>query len=95
MYFYQVTDGSNELNLTKESRMLYVLGKETLLALKNSSVLILGLRGLGVEVGKLVACDTFFLILSIAKNVILAGVKSVGLLDDELVEARDLSAQAC
>jgi hypothetical protein len=31
--------------------MLYVLGKETLMAMKNSRVLIVGLRGLGVEVG--------------------------------------------
>jgi len=47
----QVTDGGEGINLLKESRMLYVLGKETLVALKSTNVLIVGLRGLGVEVG--------------------------------------------
>lgn len=42
---------SDDLNITKDSRMFYVLGKETMLAMKSSSVLIIGLRGLGVEVG--------------------------------------------
>ena len=43
-----------------------------------SNVLIVGANGLGAE---------------IAKNVILAGVKSVTLLDDSLAEWSDLSAQ--
>ena len=43
-----------------------------------SNVLIVGANGLGAEV---------------AKNVILAGVKSVTLLDDGLAEWTDLSAQ--
>lgn len=45
-----------------------------------SNVLIVGANGLGGEV---------------AKNVILAGVKSVTLLDDGLAEWSDLSAQVC
>lgn len=45
-----------------------------------SNVLIVGANGLGAEV---------------AKNVILAGVKSVTLLDDGLAEWTDLSAQVC
>lgn len=46
--------------------------------MSESNVLIVGLRGLGVE---------------IAKNVILAGVKSVGLLDNQPVAINDLGAQ--
>jgi len=54
------------------------MGHEAQRKMGNSTVLIIGLRGLGVE---------------IAKNVILAGVKGVVLHDDQPVEIADLSAQ--
>lgn len=60
------------------SRQLYVMGHEAQEKLQGSNVLIVGLRGLGVE---------------IAKNVILAGVKSVGLMDGGITELDDLGAQ--
>ncbi|QRG40836.1 ubiquitin-activating enzyme E1 1 [Candidozyma auris] len=60
------------------SRQLYVLGKEAMLKMQNANVLIIGLRGLGVE---------------IAKNVALAGVKSLSLYDPKPVEIQDLSSQ--
>ena len=60
------------------SRQLYVMGHEAQRKMGSASVCIIGLRGLGVE---------------IAKNVILAGVKSVVLVDDEPVEIADLSSQ--
>ncbi|KAK6465800.1 hypothetical protein DFJ63DRAFT_33136 [Scheffersomyces coipomensis] len=60
------------------SRQLYVLGKEAMLKMQNANVLIIGLKGLGIE---------------IAKNVALAGVKSLALYDPEPVEIQDLSSQ--
>ncbi|KAI5785600.1 hypothetical protein DFH27DRAFT_264961 [Peziza echinospora] len=60
------------------SRQLYVLGHEAMKRMSASNVLIVGLKGLGVE---------------IAKNVCLAGVKSVTLYDPNPVEIADLSAQ--
>lgn len=60
------------------SRQLYVLGKEAMIKMQNANVLIIGLKGLGVE---------------IAKNVALAGVKSLSLYDPSPVELRDLSTQ--
>jgi ubiquitin-activating enzyme E1 len=55
-----------------------ITGHEAQKKLSESNVLIVGLKGLGVE---------------IAKNVILAGVKSVGLLDNAPVAIADLGAQ--
>jgi len=60
------------------SRQLYVLGHEAMKKMSSSNILIMGLKGLGVE---------------IAKNIILAGVKSVTLYDPSPVEIADLSAQ--
>lgn len=60
------------------SRQLYVMGHDAQRKMASSDILIVGLNGLGVE---------------IAKNVILAGVRSVTLLDDEPVLAADLSSQ--
>lgn len=60
------------------SRQLYVLGHEAMKQMLESNVLILGLRGLGVE---------------IAKNVALAGVKSITLYDPAPVAVEDLSTQ--
>ena len=53
-------------------------GKEAMERMQNASVLISGLKGLGME---------------IAKNVILSGVKSVTLHDTEKVEVADLGCQ--
>ncbi|KAJ3103441.1 hypothetical protein HDU97_010187 [Phlyctochytrium planicorne] len=76
------------------SRQLYVLGHKAMIAMSQSNVLIVGLKGLGIEIGELswvltaFVSDTFT-----AKNVILAGVKSVTLNDTGLVELSDLSSQ--
>ncbi|KAF7684687.1 Ubiquitin-activating enzyme E1 1 [Astathelohania contejeani] len=57
------------------SRQLYVLGKEAMVKMMNSHVLIIGLNGLGQE---------------IIKNVCLAGVNTVLLHDASLIEISDL-----
>jgi len=60
------------------SRQLYVLGHEAMRRMAGATVLIVGLKGIGVEV---------------AKNVVLGGVKSVTLHDDGAAQLADLSAQ--
>uniref|UniRef100_A0A8C0DBK9 Ubiquitin-like modifier-activating enzyme 1 n=1 Tax=Balaenoptera musculus TaxID=9771 RepID=A0A8C0DBK9_BALMU len=60
------------------SRQLYVLGHEAMKHLQTSSVLVSGLRGLGVE---------------IAKNIILGGVKAATLHDQGTAQWADLSSQ--
>lgn len=60
------------------SRQLYVLGHEAMRRMQASNVLICGMGGLGVE---------------IAKNVVLAGVKSVTIYDTCNVSYDDLSTQ--
>lgn len=60
------------------SRQLYVMGREAQRRMAESDVLICGLNGLGVEV---------------AKNIILAGVKSVTLLDTTPASWADLASQ--
>ncbi|KAJ8523008.1 hypothetical protein ONZ45_g541 [Pleurotus djamor] len=60
------------------SRQLYVLGHEAMKRMAVSNVLIVGVQGLGVE---------------IAKNIVLAGVKSVTVYDPEPVTIQDLSSQ--
>ncbi|KAG7244428.1 hypothetical protein INR49_031170 [Caranx melampygus] len=60
------------------SRQLYVLGHEAMQRMGTASVLIAGMRGLGVE---------------IAKNVILSGVKCVTVQDEGQAEWTDLSSQ--
>jgi len=67
-----------EIDEDLHSRQLAVYGRETMRRVFGAHVLISGLRGLGAE---------------IAKNVILAGVKSVTLHDAGQVEMWDLSAQ--
>ena len=52
-------------------------------------MLVVGLRGLGCETG----IQTPLFCLIIAKNIILAGVKSVTLYDPDLVQMSDLSTQ--
>ncbi|XP_071350333.1 ubiquitin-like modifier-activating enzyme 1 [Trachinotus anak] len=60
------------------SRQLYVLGREAMQRMGAASVLIAGMRGLGVE---------------IAKNVILSGVRSVTVQDEGHAQWTDLSSQ--
>ncbi|KAF9534922.1 ubiquitin activating enzyme [Crepidotus variabilis] len=60
------------------SRQLYVLGHEAMKKMAASNVLIVGMQGLGVE---------------IAKDICLAGVKSVSVFDPEPVTVQDLSSQ--
>jgi len=70
-----------EVDFTDESvqsRQLAVYGKESMQKMSAAKILISGLNGLGAEV---------------AKNVILASVKSVTLHDDSKVEIADLGSQ--
>ncbi|KAJ1550505.1 hypothetical protein HK096_006584, partial [Nowakowskiella sp. JEL0078] len=60
------------------SRQIYTLGVEAMKKMSSSKVLLIGLNGLGVE---------------IAKNVVLAGVKSVTIYDPTPVQISDLGAQ--
>lgn len=60
------------------SRQLYVLGKEAMEKMAHSNVLLVGLGGVGVE---------------IAKNVALAGVKSMTLFDPKKTTIDDLASQ--
>ncbi|CAL3971418.1 unnamed protein product [Diplocarpon coronariae] len=70
--------GSGEIDESLYSRQLYVLGHEAMKRMGASNVLIVGLKGLGVE---------------IAKNIALAGVKSLTLYDPAPAAIADLSSQ--
>lgn len=70
--------GTTDIDESLYSRQLYVLGHEAMRRMGASNVLIVGLKGLGVEV---------------AKNIALAGVKSLTLHDPEPVQMADLSSQ--
>lgn len=72
------TTQNKEIDESLYSRQLYVLGKEAMLKMQKANVLIVGLKGLGIE---------------IAKNVSLAGVKSLDLFDPFNAELTDLSSQ--
>lgn len=72
------TAQNKEIDESLYSRQLYVLGKEAMLKMQKANVLIVGLKGLGIE---------------IAKNVSLAGVKSLDLFDPFNAELSDLSSQ--
>ncbi|KAJ4704364.1 Ubiquitin activating enzyme E1 [Melia azedarach] len=67
----------SEIDEDLHSRQLAVYGRETMKRLFASNILISGMQGLGVE---------------IAKNLVLAGVKSVTLHDEGVVEVWDLSS---
>lgn len=60
------------------SRQLYVLGRESMIKMQNSDVLIIGLNGTGLE---------------IAKNIVLAGVRSLSIYDTSVVGMNDFSSQ--
>ncbi|KAK4494606.1 hypothetical protein PRZ48_013962 [Zasmidium cellare] len=75
----QLKDANNgEIDESLYSRQLYVLGHEAMKRMGSSNVLVVGLRGLGVE---------------IAKNIALAGVKSLTLFDPKPAAIQDLSSQ--
>ncbi|KAH0547766.1 E1 ubiquitin-activating protein [Glutinoglossum americanum] len=69
---------NGEIDESLYSRQLYVLGHEAMKRMGSSNVLIVGLKGLGVE---------------IAKNIALAGVKSLTLYDPTPATIADLSSQ--
>jgi ubiquitin-activating enzyme E1 len=73
-----VAGTTTEIDESLYSRQLYVLGHEAMKRMSASNVLIVGLKGLGVE---------------IAKNIALAGVKSLTLYDPAPVAIADLSSQ--
>ncbi|KAI1817512.1 putative ubiquitin-protein ligase [Poronia punctata] len=73
-----VVSDTAEIDESLYSRQLYVLGHEAMKRMGASNVLIVGLKGLGVE---------------IAKNIALAGVKSLTLYDPTPTAIADLSAQ--
>lgn len=71
-------DAPIEIDESLYSRQIFVLGKEAMRKMQGAKVLISGCGGLGVE---------------IAKNVCLAGVKSVTLHDTVIATSKDLSSQ--
>ena len=70
--------GHNDIDESLYSRQLYVLGHEAMKRMGASNILIVGLKGLGVE---------------IAKNIALAGVKSLTVYDPAPTAIADLSSQ--
>lgn len=74
----QLKKADDQIDESLYSRQLYVLGHEAMKRMGQSHVLIAGLRGLGVE---------------IAKNIALAGVKSLTLYDTKPAALADLSSQ--
>ncbi|KAI9220444.1 ubiquitin-activating emzyme E1 [Blastocladiella britannica] len=60
------------------SRQIYAIGLDAMKKMAVSNVLIIGLKGIGIE---------------LAKNVVLAGVKSVTIYDPEPAQIADLSSQ--
>lgn len=71
-----MAQNNSDIDKSLYSRQLYAIGKDAQEALKNTSVLISGMSGLGVE---------------IAKNLILTGVKSVTLHDCGEIRLKELS----
>ena len=74
----QLKQPDGEIDESLYSRQLYVLGHEAMKRMGSSHVLVVGMRGLGVE---------------IAKNIALAGVKSLSLFDPKPAALCDLSSQ--
>lgn len=72
------SNANGDIDESLYSRQLYVLGHEAMKRMGSSNVLVVGLRGLGTE---------------IAKNIALAGVKSLTLFDPKPARIEDLSAQ--
>lgn len=70
--------GNNALDKNLYSRQIYTLGESAMMHLREASVLISGLSGLGVE---------------LAKNLILGGMRHVSIHDTKVAGWQDLSAQ--
>jgi len=68
---------NEEIDTNLYSRQIGAIGIETMKKLSHLKILIINLRGLGIE---------------IAKNIILAGPKRVSIFDSELVKINDLGA---
>ena len=66
---------AEEIDTNLYSRQIGTIGMDTMRKLMQLKILIIGLRGLGVE---------------IAKNIILAGPKKVSLFDPEISKMNDL-----
>ncbi|XP_067929190.1 ubiquitin-like modifier-activating enzyme 6 [Watersipora subatra] len=74
----EMMDASEKIDDSLYSRQRYVLGDNAMKKMAHSHVLLVGFGGLGVE---------------IAKNVTLAGVKSLTIQDHRLAQISDLSTQ--
>lgn len=72
-----MVEKAQEIDHNQYSRQIYTFGMETMGKLVKMKVLLIGMRGLGVE---------------IAKNLILAGPAVVDLHDTDLVKIEDLGA---
>jgi len=75
---HPASNGANTIDEGLYSRQLYVLGHEAMRRMQASNVLICGMGGIGVE---------------IAKNIVLAGVKSVTIHDTNQVTYDDFTTQ--
>ncbi|OAF66407.1 Ubiquitin-activating enzyme E1 1 [Intoshia linei] len=76
---YDMTNGKKtQIDDSLYSRQLYVLGHEAMQKMSEMDILVSGLGGLGVEV---------------AKDIILAGVKSVTLQDTKNIDLSDMATQ--
>ncbi|CAM6094398.1 unnamed protein product [Calypogeia fissa] len=73
-----VPRSSKEIDELRYSRLMFTLGREAVHAISRSKVLILGCNGVGAE---------------IAKNLVLSGIRGLGLVDDAVVSVADLAAQ--
>eukprot|EP01111_Echinosteliopsis_oligospora_P018356 TRINITY_DN8368_c0_g1_i1.p1 TRINITY_DN8368_c0_g1~~TRINITY_DN8368_c0_g1_i1.p1 ORF type:complete len:1024 (-),score=345.47 TRINITY_DN8368_c0_g1_i1:36-3107(-) len=71
-------EGEHKIDEGLYSRQLYVMSREAMAKITKTDVLLIGVSGLGVE---------------IAKNVTLAGVKSLTVYDKDLTTIADLSSQ--
>lgn len=74
----QLKNSNGDIDESLYSRQLYVLGHEAMKRMGSSHILVVGMKGLGVE---------------IAKNIALAGVKSLTLFDPKPATLADLSSQ--
>ena len=85
------------------SRTLYVLGHEAMAKMSQAKVLLIGLRGLGVEIGldvnpnkarvTILCIQHIHVDVAPAKNVILTGVREFALFDNDPTTLLDLAAQ--
>eukprot|EP01132_Coremiostelium_polycephalum_P002838 gene2838-3528_t len=78
MYNNNNNDNNNNYDDALYSRQVYALSHDAMKKITSTSVLVIGLDGLGIE---------------IVKDIVLSGVKSVTLIDDNLVDFNDLSSQ--